>query len=417
MDKKQSKKSIRNKFILFLICISTLTMSIGYAAMNSISLDINGEVIATAQEGVYITEVNYVNDFDGNLNDSKIINIYQSNMNSNIVLGENNNSKITYEVTLYNSNDKDYYYYDTEYILCDESDLNCVTYSNENIKFDVTIFNGNVIKSKDYLTFNITFSYLNGYVEGMSNVLKSILNFKFIEFPCPNDGRVCDLSGNNYHATVIGANWDKDNRFISFDGIDDYMYLDSLKWNNTPAFTIDFVAKIGKNNTTNPIILFETSINSNLNYGSYYIDTNEFGENEITLAMKYNNTSNYDLINHKYVNNIIDNNNYRHYTITFNSLNEYDNFTKIYYEGIYQTTTTHLDKEGEYSDTYKGNISGKTLSDYAFYVASRAGNTFFAKMDLKEVRIYNKALSDEEIIKNHNDEIVKDALLVHWDFR
>ncbi len=403
------------KYIPFVIVFLVLTMAIGYAVINSVTFDIQGESQAKTQDGIFITEVKKLSSNGSETYKTNLA--YQTNLNSTVTLDKNSDSKITYQITIYNSYDIDYYFYDTKYILCETNDSNCDTYSNENITFDITISNGDVIKSNDFLTFNITFKYLNGYSNGISNILNSIINFEFMDYPCPNDGTICDISGNNYHATIVGATWDRENKVASFDGIDDYMYLDLLDWNNTTEFTVDFVAKIHPATVTTPIILFETSKDSNINYASYYIDTNEFGNNELTLAMKYNNSGTYDCINHKYVNNIIDNDTYRHYTVTFNSLNQYDNFTKIYYDGIYHTTITHPPKEGQTTNNYSGDISGKTLNNYEFYVASRAGTKMFAQIDLKEVRIYNKELSASEVLNNHNGEIVKNKLLVHWDFR
>jgi len=59
-----------NKLFPMLILLSVIFMGIGYASINSISLNINGEVLAKAQDGIYITEVNYVSNVDANLEES-----------------------------------------------------------------------------------------------------------------------------------------------------------------------------------------------------------------------------------------------------------------------------------------------------------------------------------------------------------
>ena len=58
---------------LFLLLMSILFMGIGYATINSITGEIKGEVIATVQSGVFITNVEYIKDIDANLNTSSVI--------------------------------------------------------------------------------------------------------------------------------------------------------------------------------------------------------------------------------------------------------------------------------------------------------------------------------------------------------
>ena len=126
--------SVRNNFYRFfsiLLCIATLFMGVGYASINSISLNVSGEVIAQAQNGIFITQVNYVESNYADVNNSKIISASKTNLSSNIVLLNNSSAYITYEVTLYNSNYKDYYLYNVNYLAGND------TYSNPNISFKI----------------------------------------------------------------------------------------------------------------------------------------------------------------------------------------------------------------------------------------------------------------------------------------
>jgi len=156
--KNMRKKRIppySNKLFPILIFIATIFMSVGYASINSIIMNINGEVIAKAQDGIYITEVNYISDINANLEESKILNAYQTNLSSNIVLSDtNSNSSITYQITMYNSTNYDYVFERIKYIKC-QNDNDCDTYSNNNIQINLSIENGQVISSKKYLTFNM----------------------------------------------------------------------------------------------------------------------------------------------------------------------------------------------------------------------------------------------------------------------
>ena len=162
-----------------LFCIATLFMGVGYASINSVSLNVSGEMTAQVQDGIFITEVNYNEELSNNVlaSDSKINSSYQTNLDSSITLSNDKDSRITYDITIYNSNDLAYVFDGIEYALGED------TYSNENIiykLFDLNI--GDIINSKDGITFSITFYYNDS--ENISDVkLKSLLNFKFVIKP------------------------------------------------------------------------------------------------------------------------------------------------------------------------------------------------------------------------------------------
>ena len=59
----KAKEHNTNSWIfLFLICIATCFMSIGYAAIDSIKGEISGTLLAQAQEGVFVTDMVYSSD-------------------------------------------------------------------------------------------------------------------------------------------------------------------------------------------------------------------------------------------------------------------------------------------------------------------------------------------------------------------
>lgn len=217
-----------------------------------------------------------------------------------------------------------------------------------------------------------------------------------------DENTIYDLSGNGNNATIYGATVTDEG--LNFDGVDDYAKIDLLSWNSTTEFTIEFTARVFDNDDA--VILFESSINSNKNYGSFYIDTNEFGTNDLTLAMKYNENGGY-FVNHKQVNNIIDVNNYKTYTITFNSKNEYDNFINIYVDGIKYSTQGIV-------DSANGDVTGLTLNDYPFFIGARNGDLNFTSMTLKNLKIYTKELTEEEIQKNVSGSVITDNLILMY---
>lgn len=165
-----------NKLLPILILGTTIFMSIGYASVNSVIFNIEGTATAMKQEGIFITEINYISDINANLNKTKILNAYHTNLNSNIVLSNTDiNSQITYSITILNNTDKDYIFDDTIY---DEN-----FYSNNNIIFFLSnLSHGYELYSKDTVTFQITFKYDNNVtLNDDINSLESFLNFKFIE--------------------------------------------------------------------------------------------------------------------------------------------------------------------------------------------------------------------------------------------
>lgn len=164
----------KSRIILLLYCLATLFMGIGYAAINSVTFDIEGTAIAKAQDGVFITDVNYVSDNYANTDSSKINKYNQTMLNSSVTLSDTNpNSSITYEITIYNSTNNDYYFDKVDYLVGD------TTYSNENITFSLNGLNQyDVLNGKNSIKFMITFYYKDNILPN-NYTLNSYLNFKF----------------------------------------------------------------------------------------------------------------------------------------------------------------------------------------------------------------------------------------------
>ena len=159
------KKKSFNIFYMILLIIATFTMAIGYATINSVVLDIDGTVSSKKQTGVFITDVAYLSNVNAILENSDIINAYQTMLSSNIALSTTDPlSSITYSITVYNSSDE-FYYFRGVYYLNDQS-----TYSNSGIVFSLNGLNiGDSLNGKSYLTFTITFSYKDNLVQS-SNI-------------------------------------------------------------------------------------------------------------------------------------------------------------------------------------------------------------------------------------------------------
>lgn len=191
---KEGKHS-RKKFKIFevysvLIFIVTLFISIGYAEISDVLLNITGTVQATAQEGVFIANISNISEETTN---SKINYFIGTMLESQIVLGDTADSSITYEVTLYNNSDKEYIYIGT---ITDTTDG--ILYDNENIEFFETGIEQykTTIAPTQSLKFTITFKYKDG-TQITNNTLNSKLNFRFKEIPklvLSNEGQTYTLN-------------------------------------------------------------------------------------------------------------------------------------------------------------------------------------------------------------------------------
>lgn len=149
-------------------------MSIGYATINSINLNINGSTIAQNVSGIIIEEVNYVSSNNSDVSSSKVSAINSSVLSSTIVLSSNDAaSSITYSITLYNSYDYNYRFIESRY--------DSVFYDNQNIVYELSGINTDtIIKPKERTSFNITFKYKEGVTPtSIVNTLNSYIQFIF----------------------------------------------------------------------------------------------------------------------------------------------------------------------------------------------------------------------------------------------
>lgn len=180
--------------ISIIILISTLFMSIGYSSINSITLDITGTASATAQSGVFITNVEYMSNNGANTSSSTINNYYKTVLDSTIVLGNSSSSNITYNITLYNNSNEDYAFIGTVY--ADNF------YDNSNIKIDLNGLEENdiIVANGGTITFSITFSYAGTTTE--NNTLNSYLNFKFGK---PHTVTYLNFDENSYPTVTISG--------------------------------------------------------------------------------------------------------------------------------------------------------------------------------------------------------------------
>ena len=169
----------KNMLLLLAMLIATMIMGVGYASIEGITGEIEGKVIADAQEGVFITDVEYVSDIDANINNCKIDNFLETMLNSTIELSKTNPaSEIQYKVTVYNSSTETVPFVGVVY----DDDF----YDNPDIIFEITKEGfqiGQTINPGETKEVYIAFKYKNESTEAMpeNTILKSYLNFKMAE--------------------------------------------------------------------------------------------------------------------------------------------------------------------------------------------------------------------------------------------
>lgn len=139
-------------------------------------MNVSGTALASAQEGVFITDVIYKSNNNASIDDSKIVGFYETLLNSEVVLSPDptiDGSSITYTVNVYNNSDINYIYVGTFF----EEEF----YSNDSITFSYTNLNNEtVVQRHQPYSFDITFSYVSGVTPSEEiNKLISSLNIKF----------------------------------------------------------------------------------------------------------------------------------------------------------------------------------------------------------------------------------------------
>ena len=165
------------KFIPLIMLIITMFMCVGFAAVNSIVTKYSGESIAKAHGEVFITNISYVDDGVSDASNYEILYADNTILKSKIVLEENNiDSQVSLKVHFYNSSSYDYIFKDVVYAddLVDED-----IYSNLDITYTFDKQNEVISRNGGEMDIIITFKY-NQIMEDTSNILNSLLNFKFV---------------------------------------------------------------------------------------------------------------------------------------------------------------------------------------------------------------------------------------------
>ena len=266
---------------IFLLSISTVFLGIGYAAVNNVTLELDGSASVKKNDYIKITNVNYKSNVLANLEESKINNYYTTTINSKIVLGNDITSSISYEVTLRNDTERTFKYVDV--IHDDRTEF----YDNDNIEYEVTgIQKGEILLPDSEKLITISFKYKALPIE--NNILNSYINIKFSKV---YNIEYIDINSNN----LINSIAEEENVNIEFNtplvdvdvvGDADYVYNDGILNISNVGSDIKVIAKEGTplysvtgksaslGSVINPSEFGSTNEDINGAYIKYVIDSN-----------------------------------------------------------------------------------------------------------------------------------------------
>ncbi len=293
MAKKKLHRKKYHKFFPLIICSLVMIMSIGYAIVNSVILNVKGETTASTPEGIFITNYELVTDDSSEGENSEILASSQNVMNSSIELSSTNlSSQIIYKITVYNSTEEEYTYFGTSY--------DSAYYSNESISYSISnIVENEKVGSDSYKTFYITFEYASNVTTITNNKLDSVISFDF--------GRAFlityeNINENNYPTQVM-ENQDLVIAFsdiapstIVVSGAESYEYTSpNLYINNAQSdlvisawgYSLESYTFDGKTNCINTGLQLFSDANVNRDFEIYF-EITEMGANNVDFATLVN---------------------------------------------------------------------------------------------------------------------------------
>lgn len=185
-------------YAIFLFSIITLFLGIGYAKITGIDLEIDGEASINASKELYISNIEYQSSIHGDASNSVINSFYKTLLDSKIVLDNDKDSSITYQITVTNSSNKIKQYKETIY------DNNF--YDNLDITYEINeIDTSTLLQPNESKSFTITFKYKEEKDYYDNTTLNSCLNFVFDDFSSSTDeydfGNSCSFHGQNNDIT------------------------------------------------------------------------------------------------------------------------------------------------------------------------------------------------------------------------
>ena len=157
-----------------IIIVACCFLGVGYASITGVDLTLEGDASMEGQTGVVISNIVLSDSHATNPNFSKINTYYQTLLDSQVVLGNDLASYVTYTITITNLTDKKQVFKGIEY---DPS-----YYDNTDIIYELTGLNvDDYITAGQTATVQLKFKYDPNLQTITEDTLNSIINFKFQE--------------------------------------------------------------------------------------------------------------------------------------------------------------------------------------------------------------------------------------------
>lgn len=284
-DKKKNKKTVKskisNKLLLLLIFIATIFMSVGYASINSIVLNLGGNAGYAADQTLHISVATSAH------SDSTVNSFSGTMLNSTVNL--TNNSTETFTITIFNNTPTDYKF---DQVLRDTEQS--LFYDNQNITFTLNGLNhGDDLLHGQTVTFTITFGYVNGFTPSTQSdrVLNSYINFKFRK---PYIVTYNNITTQQSYPTVALENTDLEVSFST-----DVPYDVRVTSGTTVLVKdTDYTYVTDPNNSSNKLLTV-TNVTNNITIDRYYqiIYNLDGGTNNANNPTKYLHGSSETLLN------------------------------------------------------------------------------------------------------------------------
>lgn len=192
-----------------------------------------------------------------------------------------------------------------------------------------------------------------------------------------------DLSGNNNHFTIFNSPTYSLSRF-TFDGVNDYMRsTNTINLSSTNAITVDVGFKVPT--VTTNVMVFEFTANWNTNAGAFGAFTNSNG------GLASSPTTDNDI----HTNSSAETEDFNVSNITARSI-----YSFVYQSGV--GTSLY------YNSALAPTLRNSTVSSFTgfannyLYIGSRGGTSSFGILELDYIRIYNRALTADEVKTNFN---------------
>jgi hypothetical protein len=194
----------------------------------------------------------------------------------------------------------------------------------------------------------------------------------------PFNGNANDESGNGKNGTVNGATLTNDrfgnnNRSYNFNGVNNYITVSNFSVNFS-SFTLSFWTRFNNNNIIQRIISQKWDCDNNIGALGTHI-SDDPTDNKIKFGISIRSTVNVE--NKIWDNSLPSLNQWINYTITFSN-----NKLTIYKNGILNSVA-------------QTNSGLKQVTNNLYFGGDECGYPFFGVLD--DIRIYNRALTQEEI--------------------